>query len=729
MELSYYRKYEPFFGTWFFEDDKSEIGTGSFASVFRIVRKDADVKPSALKIMTIPKSNAEIDTQRSEGMDDISIQKYYQNMVDDIKKEYELMSELKGCSNVVSCEDFMAYRHEDGFGFDIMIRMEMLTPLINFERENDIDEMTVIKLGIDMCSALERCSIKNIIHRDIKPDNIFISSMGDFKLGDFGIARTMDNVSMMMSRKGTPNYMAPEVYFSKPYDSTADIYSLGIVLYRMLNENRIPFLPLPPEVIHKEDREKAFMSRIKGEIFPRPCNGDEALKSIVLKACAYRSGDRYQHPTEMRKHLEMVRNILLRGESVPLQFSTDLDATVAVNNNTMEYLDIMQQMSLNNSAVSNASSAVSQNTGNNAERKLISANKRQVFKFALIGLLIILVPSVLAGTWLIKGKKEKDDISGNVVNNDAVQKGMQVSKDISGKMPDETAKDARLDVSELDAKKAGITDLSELKYYKNLKNLSLKNYGLKNTDKLSTLTGLTSLNLNNNSNLKDLDGISDMSLLTDLKLRETAVSNIDVLKSLKLLKSVDISYTLVEDISSLKECKGLEVLYAGYNNENFTDKSIMAVIGEIKSLKELDLTGDTVVAESLDKLSGLTGLISLKLGGTFISDKQCKYLKELEALEVLDLKSNINITDFKFIKNFAKLKELNLSATGIVDIKGIENLVSLEKLDLSLTFVEDISMIGDLKNLRHLVLTGSDNINKQVKDLKKKLPACEFDIQ
>ena len=234
------------------------------------MRHDANVNPCALKIITIPKSDAEIATQRSEGMDDISIQKYYQHMVDDIRKEFELMSELKGCNNVASCEDFIAYRHKDGFGFDIMIRMELLLPLISFEMENEIDEMTVIKLGIDMCQALERCSIKNIIHRDIKPDNIFLSSMGDFKLGDFGIARTMDNTVMMMSRKGTPNYMAPEVYFSKPYDNTADIYSLGIVLYRMLNDRRIPFLPPAPKQINKEDREGAFMKRIQGVVLPRP---------------------------------------------------------------------------------------------------------------------------------------------------------------------------------------------------------------------------------------------------------------------------------------------------------------------------------------------------------------------------------------------------------------------------------------------------------------------------
>ena len=87
---------------------------------------------------------------RSEGMDDAGIQRYYHHMADDIKKEYELMSELKGCNNIVSCEDFMAFRHEDGFGFDIVIRMEFLEPLVTFELENNIDNLVVIKLGISL---------------------------------------------------------------------------------------------------------------------------------------------------------------------------------------------------------------------------------------------------------------------------------------------------------------------------------------------------------------------------------------------------------------------------------------------------------------------------------------------------------------------------------------------------------------------------------------------------
>ncbi len=155
----------------------------------------------------------------------------------------------------------------------------------------------------------------------------------------------------------------------------------------------------------------------------------------------------------------------------------------------------------------------------------------------------------------------------------------------------------------------------------------------------------------------------------------------------------------------------------------------MEAAGSLKKLKELDLTGDAIAADGIGQLKKLGSLVSLKLGGTSISDIHCGYLKELKNLEVLDLQSNINITDFKFIKNFKKLRELDLSATGITDISGIEKLEKLEELDLSLVFLEDISMLGKLKKLKHVILTGSDSINSQAKALKKSMPGCKFEIQ
>jgi len=164
----------------------------------------------------------------------------------------------------------------------------------------------IIRLGIDICKALELCQRYNIIHRDIKPENIFISDNRDYKLGDFGIARTIERTTSGLSKKGTYSYMAPEVYAGREYGFSVDTYSLGLVLYRMLNKNRGPFLPQPPEAITFSSREQALARRMSGEALPRPFYGEGRLGEIVLKACAFDPKDRYSSPQQLRQELEAI---------------------------------------------------------------------------------------------------------------------------------------------------------------------------------------------------------------------------------------------------------------------------------------------------------------------------------------------------------------------------------------------------------------------------------------
>lgn len=166
----------------------------------------------------------------------------------------------------------------------------------------------VIRLGIDICQALELCQKYNIIHRDIKPENIFVSEHGKYKLGDFGIARTIEGTATGLSKKGTYTYMAPEVYREEAYGASVDTYSLGLVLYRLLNGGRTPFLPDFPEPITFKDRETAHAKRIKGEPLPPPKNADERLCRVILKACAFHPKERYADPAQFRLDLEAVLN-------------------------------------------------------------------------------------------------------------------------------------------------------------------------------------------------------------------------------------------------------------------------------------------------------------------------------------------------------------------------------------------------------------------------------------
>ena len=316
MDINYYKQYEPLFGSWRIT---RQIGEGSFGKVFEIERKDFGVTyRAALKAITVPASESELLEVKADGMDDASVRTYFGSFVEELVKEFALMSRLKGNSNVVSYEDHQVIEHPDDIGWDILIRMELLTPLNRYTSTHTVTRQDVIKLGIDLCHALELCQKFNIIHRDIKPENIFVSDMGDFKLGDFGIARTVEKT------KGTYTYMAPEVYKGEAYGSTVDIYSLGIVLYRLLNGNRTPFLPAAPAPITHADRENALARRFSGAPLPAPCHAEGRLAEIVLKACAYDPKERYSSPMQMRQELESIlynreesKYIYPEGDDVP----------------------------------------------------------------------------------------------------------------------------------------------------------------------------------------------------------------------------------------------------------------------------------------------------------------------------------------------------------------------------------------------------------------------------
>ena len=106
------------------------------------------------------------------------------------------------------------------------------------------------------------CDSKNIVHRDIKPENIMVSEFGDYKLGDFGIARTMDHTTQATT-VGSERYMAPEVIKREEYGKEVDIYSLGLVLYWMLNNRKRPFIDADHLPTHDEI-ELAQARREKG---------------------------------------------------------------------------------------------------------------------------------------------------------------------------------------------------------------------------------------------------------------------------------------------------------------------------------------------------------------------------------------------------------------------------------------------------------------------------------
>lgn len=285
-----------------------QIGSGSCGKtavykLLRITRNNTFVEECALKAVTI----IEVEGKRTsctEGFLNDYIQRR-DKLVADMENEISLMYTVRDCPNIVTYKDYMFNDWEDetGFGCDLYIRMDFYDTLRKRMRHESFSDSLIANVGVDICRALEVCHKKGIIHRDIKPDNIFINANGDFLLGDFGISKMVDELNRAETRIGTYEYAAPEVVYAKEgesYDETVDIYSLGLVLYELANDGKLPFC----ESLFASNYEVGI--RLRGKPIPKPSGCEKALGEVILKACAFDKEKRYQSASNMRKELSEI---------------------------------------------------------------------------------------------------------------------------------------------------------------------------------------------------------------------------------------------------------------------------------------------------------------------------------------------------------------------------------------------------------------------------------------
>lgn len=313
----YIQRFSPLWEGW--QVDRL-LGEGSYGKVWQMRCEDSDgTHYAAVKEVVIPPTGNDLATVRAEGMDAECAKFYFKNLLEETLKEVELMQKLAYCSNVVQYEDYQVkeLNGEDEFGWVIFMRMERLVPFKEYMLEKGMDAKDVQKLGIHMCHALEACLQQGIVHRDIKPDNLFYCPETDsYKLGDFGIAHYLARPTQGKGRAGTLTHMTPEVYQGALFTPEADLYALGMILYRLMNDNRIPLLPPYPVPFSPVQRNEALVRRLRGEEpnCPRILTMENQdsfsleLGKIVHKAISAKRENRFASASELREALETIRD-------------------------------------------------------------------------------------------------------------------------------------------------------------------------------------------------------------------------------------------------------------------------------------------------------------------------------------------------------------------------------------------------------------------------------------
>ena len=296
MNIEKLRNFEPLFGSWFVDKKLSE----GRSSVFYRVYRDNENGTEFLGLKTIRFPRTENDFNRIMQSGKYSTPEQYLTALEgELRRNMEKMMSLRANSNIVRFDNYMIVRELNCF--HVIILMEMLKPLSEYLTESMTTSKEVAKMGCDLALALEGFRKVGIMHREIKPENIFVDDIGTYKLGDFGISNIghLGDQQEQMS-----NYLAPEILYATGVDTCSDIYSLGILMYKLSNNNRVPFLPEYPNPISVDDRKRAFERRMSGERLVKPAKADLELSKIIFKAAAFRIEERYQTPESLENDLD-----------------------------------------------------------------------------------------------------------------------------------------------------------------------------------------------------------------------------------------------------------------------------------------------------------------------------------------------------------------------------------------------------------------------------------------
>lgn len=248
---------------------------------------------------------------------------YTDENADFIEDEANFIKDLMLSGDCFNYIDAVAEDKPAKATLELFIITEKSKPLSEVLKNKSFTTEDIVDFGIKMSEILAILEDKNIYHGNIAPQNIFVTENGEYKLGGF---------SDFEAKIEDFSFVAPEIYNKKNADFTTDIYSLGLIMYYMANNGKLPF---ESSSINKDE---AIKTRIKGTSITAPECNNEKLASIIVIACQPGKGHRWKNAINIKNALMAVQSELTNPveSNEKAEIPVNSDATVSDNENISE---------------------------------------------------------------------------------------------------------------------------------------------------------------------------------------------------------------------------------------------------------------------------------------------------------------------------------------------------------------------------------------------------------
>ncbi|MCL1912872.1 MAG: protein kinase [Eubacteriaceae bacterium] len=288
-----------------------KIGQGIHSEVYKAVMRGTAGQNQyyAVKVLEIPKQATNPPSSSAYNAAQVM-----NSIIAELKTLKDIQSDY-----IAKPLDYSAQPREDG-GWDIYLKLELLRSLEIYMGARGLSEREAIKLGQDISDALVHAHKNNLVHGEIKPQNIFVDPQGGFKLGDFSVSKNARIMDRLVSRPRRMIFAAPETYNSNASTQSSDIYCLGLVVYYSLNYCLLPFATT--NIPGERELQELPIKRMTSEI-PPPEGASGEIAQAVLKAINPMTVNRYMDALSFSKELQTAlmemldpRNIGPRNEAI-----------------------------------------------------------------------------------------------------------------------------------------------------------------------------------------------------------------------------------------------------------------------------------------------------------------------------------------------------------------------------------------------------------------------------